>query len=135
MINFDKYTQDKKTEHNSKWSYILDHPYRILIIGASGSGKTNALLSLINNQLDIGIVYLYAKDPYQEIYQFLINKRENAGLKHFNDLKAFLEHSNGIQDFYKNIKEYNIGKSSSNRIVNQKQKIKHLNCLYYMIIF
>ena len=50
MINFDDYTNENKTEHNSKWPYIPDHPYRILIIGSSGSGKTNALLNLINNQ-------------------------------------------------------------------------------------
>ena len=41
---------ENKTQHNLKWSYIPDHPYRILIIGGSGSGKTNALLNLINNQ-------------------------------------------------------------------------------------
>ena len=51
MINFDEYTNENIIEHNSKWPYIPDHPYRILIIGGSGSGKTNALLNLINNQL------------------------------------------------------------------------------------
>ena len=60
--------------------YILDHPYRILIIGGSGSGKTNALMNSINNQPDIDKMYLYAKDPYEAKYQFLINKRESAGL-------------------------------------------------------
>ena len=50
MINFDDYANENKTEHNLKWLYIPDHPYRILITGGSGSGKTNALLSLINNQ-------------------------------------------------------------------------------------
>ena len=53
MINFDDYTNENIIEHNSKWPYIPDHPYRILIIGGYGSGKTNALLNLINNQLDI----------------------------------------------------------------------------------
>ena len=66
MINFDNYTNENKTEHNSKWPYIPDHPYRILIIGGSGSGRTNTLLILINNQLDIDKIYLYAKDPYEE---------------------------------------------------------------------
>ena len=84
--------------------------YGILIIGGSGSGKTNALLNLINNQLDIDKIYLYAKDPYEEKYQLLINKRENTGLNHFNDLEAFIEYSNDMQDVYKNIEEYNIGK-------------------------
>ena len=59
----------------SKWPYIPDHPYRILIVGGSGSGKTNALLNLINNQSDIDKIYLYAKDPYEKEYQYLINKR------------------------------------------------------------
>ena len=52
----------KITKNNKKWSYIPDHPYRILIIGGSGSGKTNALLNLINGQDDIDKIYLYAKD-------------------------------------------------------------------------
>ena len=68
MINFDDYTNENKTGHNVKWPYILDYPYRILIIGGSGSGKTNALLNLINNQLDIYKLYSYAKDPYEVKY-------------------------------------------------------------------
>ena len=52
MINFDDYTNENIIEHNSNWSYIPDQPYRILIIGGSGSGKTNALLNLLNNQPD-----------------------------------------------------------------------------------
>ena len=97
-------------------TYILDHPYRILIIAGSGSGKTNALLNLIYNQLDID-KYLYAKDPYEEKYQFLINKRESKGLKHFNDPKAFIEYGNDIQDVYKNIEEHNIGEKRKILIV------------------
>ena len=58
MINFDDYTNENIIEHNSKWPYIPDHPYRILIVGGSGSGKTNALLNLINNQPDIDKIYL-----------------------------------------------------------------------------
>ena len=65
MINFHDSTNKNKTEHNSKRSYIPDYPCRILIIGGSGSGKTNALLDLINNQLYIDKIYLYAKDPYE----------------------------------------------------------------------
>ena len=53
MINFDNYTNENKKEHNSMWPYTPDYPYRILIIGGSGSGKTNVLLNLINNQPDI----------------------------------------------------------------------------------
>ena len=68
MINFD-YANENKTEHNQKWPYIPDHPYKILIRG-SGSGKTNALLNLINSQPDIGEIYLYAKYPYEVKYHF-----------------------------------------------------------------
>ena len=74
--------------------------------------KKNALLNLINNQQDIDKVYLYAKDPYETKYQFLINKRESTGLKHFNDPKAFTEYSNDMQDVYKNIEECNTGKKN-----------------------
>ena len=107
MINFDEYTNENIIKHNSKWPYIPDHPYRILIIGDSGSGKTNALLNLINNQPDIDKIYLYAKDPYESKYQYLINKCEKVGLDHFNDPKAFTEYSSDMQDVYKNIEEYN----------------------------
>ena len=67
-----------------------------IIIGGSGSGKTNALLNLINNWPDIDKVYLYAKDPYETKYQYLINKREKVGLKHYDDHKAFIEYSNDM---------------------------------------
>ena len=98
MINFDDYANQKKTENNLKWPYIPDQPYRILIIGRSGSGKTNALLNLINDEPDIDKMYLYAKDPYEVKYQFLINKRESTGLKHFDNPKTFIEYSNDMQD-------------------------------------
>ena len=110
MINFDDYANQNKTEHVLKWQYIPDHPYGVLIIGGSGSEKTNELLNLIKNQPDIDKMYLYAKDPYEAKYQFLIYKRESTGLKHFNDPKAFFEYSNDMQDVYKNIDECNIDK-------------------------
>ena len=118
MINFDGYTNENKTEHNLKWQYIPDHPYRILIVGGSGSGKTNALLNLINNQPDIDEIYLYAKDPYEPKYQYLINKREKVGLDHFKDHNAFMEYSNNdMQDVYKNIEDYNPNKKRKVLIV------------------
>ena len=83
MINFDDYTNENIIEHNLKWPYIPDDPYRILIIGGSGSGKTNALLNLINNQPDTDKIYLYAKDPYEKEYQYLINKCEKSRIKSF----------------------------------------------------
>ena len=107
MINFDEYTNENKIEHSSKWLYIPDHPYRILIVGGSGSGKTNGLLNLVGNQPDIDKIYLYAKDPYEAKYQYLVNKREKVGLNHYDDPKAFIEYSNDMQDVYKNIEDYN----------------------------
>ena len=107
MINFDEYTDENKRKHNLNWPYIPDHSYRILIIGGSGSGKTNALLNLINNQPDIDKIYLYAKDPDEDKHQFLI------GLKHFNDLKAFIEYSNDMHDVYKNSDHYNPDKNTN----------------------
>ena len=117
MINFDEYTNENKIEHHLKWPYIPDHPYRIVIIGGSGSGKTNALLNLINNQPDIDKIYLYAKDPYEAKCQYLIKKREKVGSDHFNDCKAFMEYSNDMQDVYKNIEDYNPGKNRKVLIV------------------
>ena len=105
MINFDDYANESKTEQNLKWLYIPDHPHRTLITGCSRSGKINALLNLINNQPDIDKIYLYAKDPYEAKYQFLINKRESTGLKHLNDPKAFIEYSNDMENIYKKIND------------------------------
>ena len=130
MINFDDYTNENKIEHNSKWPHIPDHPYRILIIGGSGSGKTNALLNLINNQPDIDKIYLNAKDPYEAKYQYLISKREKVGLDHLKDPKAFMEYLNDMEDVYKNIENYNPGRKRkilivfddmiADRIINKK---------------
>ena len=117
MINFDEYTNENRINHNPNGPYIPDHSYRILTIGGSGSGKTNALLNLINNQPNIHKIYLYAKDPYEGKYQFLIKKRESIGLKHFNDSKAFIEYSNGMHDIYNNINDYNPDKENKIQIV------------------
>ena len=79
--------------------------------------EKNALLNLINNQPDIDKLCLYAKDPYEAKYQYLINKREKVGLDHFNDPKAFIDYSNNMQDVYKNIEEYNLGEKRKVLIV------------------
>ena len=105
MISFDNYVNENKNKHNKNWPYIPGHPYKILITGGSGSGKTNLLLNLIENQPDIDKIYLYAKGPYEAKYQYLINKREGAGIDQFNDPKAFAEYSNDMLDVYKNIDE------------------------------
>ena len=60
---------------------------------------------------------MYAKDPYEDKYQFLFKKRENIGLKHFNDPKAFIEYSNDIHDVYKNTDHYNPDKENKILIV------------------
>ena len=116
MINFDDYVNENKTEHNENWPYTPDHPCKILIVGGSGSGKTNVLLNLIENQPDIDKIYLYAKDLHEAKYQYLINKREGVGIDHFNDPKAFIEYSNDMH-VYKNIDEYNLNKDNKNLIV------------------
>ena len=110
MINFDEVMKENIKEHNPNWPQIPDHPYRILIIEGSGSGKTKSLFNLINQQPDINKTYLYAKDPYETKYPFLINKRKSTDLKHFNDSKAFMEYSNDMHNIYKNIEEYNPNK-------------------------
>ena len=117
MINLDDYANQNKTVRNSKWPYVPNHPHRILIIGGLGSVKTNASLNLIKNHLDTDKIYLYAKDPQEAKYQFLINKRESAGLKYFNNPKAFIEYSNDMDDVYKNIDKYNPGKKGKILIV------------------
>ena len=117
MVDFDEYTNENRTEHNKKWLYIPDHPYRILIIGGTGSGKTNLFINLIENQSDIDKIYLYAKDPYESKYQYLINKRESVGFNHFNDPKAFIDYSNDMHDVYKNIDDYNLDRENKILIV------------------
>ena len=116
-INFDDIVSENKIVHNKNWPYIPDHPYRILMIGCSGSGKTNALLNLIENQPDTDKIYLPAKDPYESKYQYLINKREGVGINHFKDLKAFIEYSNEMRNVYKNINNYNPDKENKILIV------------------
>ena len=82
----------------------------MLIVGPSGSAKTNALLNLIqkqNNNNLIDKIYLYAKDLSKPKYQFLIEKRENAGIENYNDPTAFIEYSNTMDDVFSNIDDCN----------------------------
>ena len=74
-----------------------------MIIGGSGSGKTNALLNLLKEQNDIDKIYLYPKDLSEPKYEFFIKKREDAGIKHFNKINAFIECSDTMDDVYENI--------------------------------
>ena len=77
------------------------------LIGSSWSGKTNTSLNATNHQPDTGKINIYAKNPYKEKYQFLINNREKVGLKKYNDPRAFIAYSNDMQGVYKYIEEYN----------------------------
>ena len=106
-----------KIKHNPKWPYIPDHPYRALIIRSSRSGKTDALLNLINNKPDNDKIYLYSKDLFEAKYQYLIIKLEKIGLKHCGDSKAFTKYSNDLQDVYNNIEKYILGKKRKVLIV------------------
>ena len=78
-----------------------------MIIGGSGSGNTNALLNLINNQDNIDRIYLFAKDLSEPKYEFLIKIHKDAGIKHLNDPNAFIKCFNAMDDVYENIDDYN----------------------------
>ena len=107
LQNLDSITNENNKKHNENRAYILDHPYRILIIGGSRSGKTNTLLSLINEQNDIDKIYLYARDLNKPKYKILFKKRKDAGIKSLNDPNAFIKFSNMMDDVYENIHDYN----------------------------
>ena len=102
------YDQSFEINHNPNWSYIPNHPYRILIIGGSRSGKTNVLLNLIKHQRpDIDKIYFYVKDPFKSKYQFLINRREKAGIEKLKNPKALIDYSQTIDHVYENLEDYN----------------------------
>ena len=103
MLNLDNIVSNKNTSssEDSNWSF------RMLIIGPSGSGKTNTLLHLINNLHPIDKIYLYAKDIHEQKYEYLINKREQAGIKNVNDPHAFIEYSDDMNVVLDDINNYN----------------------------
>ena len=102
------YDQLVELNHNSNWPCIPVHPYRILIIGGSGSGKTNVLLNLIKRKRpDIDKIYLYVKDPLESKYQLLSNGREKVGIKNLKSPKAFIDYSQTIDNANENLEDYN----------------------------
>ena len=78
-----------------------------MIIGGSGSGKTKALINLINEQNDINKIYFYTRDLSEPKYEYLIKKREDAGIKHLNNPNGFIECSSTMDELYGNIDDYN----------------------------
>ena len=117
MINLDSITDENNKEKNETWPYILDHLYKILITGGSGSGKLNALLNLIREQDDIDKIYLYAKDLSDPKYECLIKKREDVRKNHFNNPNAFIECSVTMGDIYENIDDCNPNRQRKKLIV------------------
>ena len=103
MLNLHNIVSNK----NKSSSEDNDWPFRMLIIGPSGFGKTNTLLHLINNLHPIDKSYLYAKGIHEPIYEYLINKREQAGIKNLNDPHAFIEYSDDMNDVLDVINNYN----------------------------
>ena len=95
-----------------------------MIIGGSGSGKTNSLLNLINGQQDsdslIDKIYLYAKDLSKSKYEFLIKKWKNVGIKHYNDPNAFIQCPNTMDNVYENINDCNPSRKRKILIVLMK---------------
>ena len=98
---------DDVVSNNNSYLERNDWPFRMLIIGPSGYGKTNTLLHLKNNLYPIDKICLYAKDIGEDKYNYLINKREQAGIKNLNDPKAFIEYSDDMSDALNDINNYN----------------------------
>ena len=110
MFNLDDIINKNNENYNKKWPYIPDHPYKMLIIGGSGSNKTNAQLNFIKQEDSNNLInkfYLYAKGLRESKYQFLVKKHEDAGIKHLHDPKAFIQYSQYMDDVYNNINYYN----------------------------
>ena len=103
MLNLDNIVSNKKksSSENDDW------PFRMLIIGPSGSGKTSTLLHLIDKFYPIDKIYLYAKDTDEDKYQYLTNKRKQAGIKNLNDPHVFIEYSSDMHDVLEDINSYN----------------------------
>ena len=103
MLNLDNIVSNKNMSSSEDNNWL----FRMLIIGPSGSGKTNTLLHLMNNLRPIDKIYLDAKDIHEPKYGYLINKREQAGIRNLNDPHAFIEYSDDMNDVLDDINNYN----------------------------
>ena len=101
MLNLDNIVSNKNGNKDNNW------PFRMLIIGPSGSGKTNTILHLINNLHPIDKTYLYVKNLHEPKYEYLLNRREQAGIKNLIDPKSFIEYSDNTDDVLDDINNYN----------------------------
>ena len=130
MLNLDDIVSNKKksSSENDDW------PFRMLIIGPSGSGKTNTLLHLIEKLHPIDKIYLYAKDPDEEKYQYVINKREQVGIKNLNDPYAFIEYSNYMNDVLEDINNYNKNRDKKVLIIFDDEIADIMRCQKFKAI-
>ena len=119
-LNLDNIVINKNENKDTTGSSSLEHntwPFRMLIIGPSGSGKTNVLLHLINNSHPIDKIYLYAKDLHEPKYEYLINKREETGIKNFIDAHAFIDYSDDMNEVLDDINNHNKNRDKKVSIV------------------
>ena len=156
--NDENYDQSVEINHNPNWPYIPDHLYRILIIGGSGSEKTNLLLSLIKHQRpDIDKIYLYIKNPFELMHQLVINGSEKIVIELLKNPKAFIDYSQTIDGVYEHLEDYNPTKKrrvlvilddmiadmeeksneklSNYGIVFTRKKTQYFTCFYITILF
>ena len=108
-----------------KWKMMMKnyyqsagHPYRILVIAGSRSGKINVLLKLKKHQRpDTDKIDFFAKDPFKSKYQLLINEREKVGIKKLKNPEVFIDYSQTTDDVYENLEGYNPTKKTKVVIV------------------
>ena len=102
------YDKSVEINHSPSWLYIPDHPYRVLIIVGTGSGKINVLLNLIKHQQhDTDKIYWYFKDPFESKYQVLVNGKEKVRIEHGKNPKSYIDYSQTIDDAYERLEGYN----------------------------
>ena len=111
MLNLDNIVSNKNENKDNNW------PFTMFIIGPSGYSKANTLLHLINNLHPVDKIYSYTNDIHEQKYEYLINKREQAGIKNLNDPHAFIEYSDDMNDVLDDINNYNINRDKKVLIV------------------